>query len=280
MSRPSKEHYFMSLALLAAQRASCPRRKVGCVLVDKHSHVVSTGYNGPPSGEQNCTENPCGGHNQPSGQGLSLCRAIHAEINAFNQAGERLKTVTDMFLTAGPCCPLCTDTFLTLYKRGDLKNLKRMYFFDKYPSDTAKVFKDLGIELIHVDQNLDTNGFLFKLAVTLGFRQEYKPENTVLCIGGVLHGCSVVCNGMYLRADATSADVRELENLKLFDSSGIFPVPHDTVPIHEYYMTKFHLWNGTIKIMQYVGLSDNDLRKFIHDFEISNLGRPIFGSRR
>jgi len=276
MSRPSKEHYFMSLALLAAQRASCPRRKVGCVLIDKNSFVVSTGYNGPPSGEPNCTDKPCGGQNQPSGQGLNLCKAIHAEINAYNQAGDRLSTVTDMFLTAGPCCPLCTAATVGLIKTGKLGNLKKIYFFDRYPSDTAKTFEDLGIELIHVDQKLDKNGFLFNLAVTLGFRKRYEPMNRVLCIGGVLHGCTVTCEGKYLRADASKAEAKELEDLKYLKSSGLFTVPMDSIPIHDYYETNFMICNRQIRIMKYINLSEQDFRKFVHDFEISNLGRQFF----
>lgn len=278
MSRPSKEHYFMSLALLAAQRASCPRRKVGCVLVDKNSHVVSTGYNGPPSGESNCTDTPCGGQNQPSGQGLNLCKAVHAEINAYNQAGDRLPTVTDMFLTAGPCCPMCTAATVGLIKSDKLPNLKKIYFFDHYPSDTAKTFEDLGIELIYVDQRLDLNGFLFNLAVTFGFRKRYEPEpiNRVLCIGGVLHGCTVTCEGKYLRADASKAGAKELEDLKYLKSSSLFTVPMDAFPVHDYYETNLMICNRRIKIMKYINLSESDFKKFVHDFELSNLGRQFF----
>ena len=171
MSRPSKEHYFMSLALLAAQRASCPRRKVGCVLVNGDYHVVSTGYNGPPKDMVNCTDFPCGGQHHASGQGLNSCVAIHAEINAFEQAGNRLDTVVEMYLTCGPCCPLCTKQFLKLYNEGLFPSLQRIYYFDVYPSDTAEKFEALGIELIHLGKDLDPNGFLFKLAALLGFRQ-------------------------------------------------------------------------------------------------------------
>ena len=188
MSRPSKEHYLMSLALLAAQRASCPRRKVGCVLVNEDHHIVSTGYNGPPKGMINCTDVPCGGQHHASGQGLKACVAVHAEINAFEQAGNRLNTVVEMYLTCGPCCPLCTEQFLELYSEGQFSSLQRIYYFDKYPSDTAEKFEALGIELIHLGKNLDPKGFLFKLAVLLGFRSEPAKPYHVLCVGGPLHG--------------------------------------------------------------------------------------------
>ena len=170
MDRPDKNEYFMSLALLAAQRASCPRRKVGCVLVDNNNFVVSTGYNGPAVGVQNCTDVPCGGQHHASGQGLNTCVAVHAEINAFEQAGNRLNTVVEMYLTCGPCCPLCTEQFLKLYSEGKFSSLQRIYYFDVYPSDTAEKFEALGIELIHLGQNLNPSSLLYKLAVLLGFK--------------------------------------------------------------------------------------------------------------
>ena len=170
MDRPNKVEYFMSLALLAAQRASCPRRKVGCVLVNADHHVVSTGYNGPPKGMVNCTDFPCGGQHHASGQGLNSCVAVHGEINAFEQAGDRLNTVVEVYLTCGPCCPLCTKRFLELYSEGQFSSLQRIYYFDVYPSDTAGKFEALGIELIHLGLNLNSDSLLYKLAVLLGFK--------------------------------------------------------------------------------------------------------------
>lgn len=274
MSRPSKEHYFMSLALLAAQRASCPRRKVGCVLVDKNSFVVSTGYNGPPSGDPNCTDTPCGGQNQPSGQGLNLCKAIHAEINAYNQAGDRLLTVTDMFLTAGPCCPLCTAATVGLIKTGKLSNLKKIYFFDRYPSDTAKTFEDLGIELIHVDQKLDTNGFLFNLAVTLGFRKRYEPMNRVLCVGGPLHGHVVQYSSdcQFMRVNLSECKPDFLNQAMKFDSyirdrGGCIGA---TVDKADYYLMNYQISFKSFKVFKFCDMSDQLADQYIQGLLIEN----------
>lgn len=274
MSRPSKEHYFMSLALLAAQRASCPRRKVGCVLVDKNSHVVSTGYNGPPSGEPNCTDVPCGGQTQQSGQGLNLCKAIHAEINAYSQAGERLSSVTDMFLTAGPCCPLCTKTTVELIEANKLKNLKRIYFFDRYPSDTAKTFENLGVELIHVDQNLDKKGFLFKLAVTLGFRKEDTLKNQVLCVGGPLHGHVVQYSSDYqfMRVNLSECKPDFLNQTMKFDSyirdrGGCIGA---TVDEADYYLMNYQISFKSFKVFKFCDMSDQLADQYIQGLLIEN----------
>ena len=50
MARPNFQDYFMRLAYLAATRATCPRKHVGCVIVDVHNRVIATGYNGAPAG--------------------------------------------------------------------------------------------------------------------------------------------------------------------------------------------------------------------------------------
>lgn len=71
----------MHLADLAARRSNCMKRRVGCVLV-RAGRVISTGYNGTPRGVRNCNEGGCGRCNggEGSGQGLSSCLCLHAEV--------------------------------------------------------------------------------------------------------------------------------------------------------------------------------------------------------
>jgi dCMP deaminase len=49
-NRPDWNTYFMRLADIIKQRSPDPARQVGCVLVDKHRRIVSTGYNGLKAG--------------------------------------------------------------------------------------------------------------------------------------------------------------------------------------------------------------------------------------
>ena len=123
--RPSYDIYFMSLALLASKRGSCARREVGCVLVNKSNRVISTGYNGPLSGIQNCIDVPCPGASQPSGQSLDLCMAIHAEQNAMLTCDT--KDIYTAYCTALPCIqcskmlantPCVRIAYLTEYPHG------------------------------------------------------------------------------------------------------------------------------------------------------------------
>lgn len=81
MSRPDWPAYFTAVAEAVAQRASCPRAKVGAVIVSGDNRILATGYNGAPSGEPHCLDIGCDmedGHCQ---------RAIHAEVNAVTHAG-------------------------------------------------------------------------------------------------------------------------------------------------------------------------------------------------
>lgn len=96
--RPSWDTYFLNIALAVSKRSSCLRRNYGAVIVDTHHRIVSTGYNGSPSGAPNCIDNqfcPREEQNIPKGQGYEMCPAVHAEMNAILNADPvRLKNAT------------------------------------------------------------------------------------------------------------------------------------------------------------------------------------------
>src|SRR5665648_829795 len=87
--RPSWDRYFMQLAFVVAGRSTCLRRQVGAVMV-KEKQILSTGYNGSPSGLLHCDEVGCLRQSLgvPSGERLEICRAVHAEQNALVQAAK------------------------------------------------------------------------------------------------------------------------------------------------------------------------------------------------
>lgn len=102
MARLSQDQYFLRMARLVAARATCPRRSVGCVLVDERNHVLATGYNGVPSGVHHCTDTPCPGARYPSGEGYELCQATHAEQNALLQCSD-VDAIHTVYCTTQPC---------------------------------------------------------------------------------------------------------------------------------------------------------------------------------
>lgn len=46
----------MKIASVTAKRATCLRRSVGCVLLDKDGFILATGYNGVAAGQPHCNE--------------------------------------------------------------------------------------------------------------------------------------------------------------------------------------------------------------------------------
>jgi len=103
--RISKDEYFIKIAGLVSKRSTCIKRKVGSVLV-KDSHILSTGYNGAPSGFKHCTTETCVRQNLKSGEKPELCRGVHSEINCIIQAaihGTSIKGNTTLYTTHFPC---------------------------------------------------------------------------------------------------------------------------------------------------------------------------------
>ena len=88
MKRINKNNYYLDIAEVTLERATCIRRKWGAVIV-KNDEIISTGYNGAPRGRKNCNElGYCMREklNIPRGERYELCRSVHAEQNAIISA--------------------------------------------------------------------------------------------------------------------------------------------------------------------------------------------------
>ena len=77
--RRDKVNYYLDLAEVVGERATCIRRHFGAVIV-KDDEVISTGYVGAPRGRANCNEL---GHciresMKVRAEALRLCRSVHA----------------------------------------------------------------------------------------------------------------------------------------------------------------------------------------------------------
>jgi dCMP deaminase len=118
LERPTWDEYFMAIAAAVALRADCRRRRIGAVIVDEDRRIISTGYNGAPSGAGSCLAGDC-----PRGvsdvasftegnQNHADCISLHAEQNAIAWADRsRTKGATvyifQLGLAAGKHCPPC-----------------------------------------------------------------------------------------------------------------------------------------------------------------------------
>lgn len=88
------DEYFMNIAEAISKRSPDPNTKHGCVLVDTHNRVISTGYNGPIQGlphELIEWERP-----------QKYLWMIHAEDNAVTFAKCNLEGAT-AYVTGRPC---------------------------------------------------------------------------------------------------------------------------------------------------------------------------------
>ena len=95
--RISNDEYFIEIAKLVAKRSTCLSRNVGCVLVDKDNHILATGYNGPPKGQDHCTTCIRKKYND-----IHSCRAVHAEQNALLQCPD-ISKIYKAYITDSPC---------------------------------------------------------------------------------------------------------------------------------------------------------------------------------
>lgn len=83
MNRPSKDEYYLNIALAVSKRSTCLRRHYGCVIV-KDDVIVATGYNGSPRGCDNCCDiGKCNREDSERYKGYENCPAVHAEQNAL-----------------------------------------------------------------------------------------------------------------------------------------------------------------------------------------------------
>lgn len=166
----SVDEYFLQMAELASRRATCLRRSVGCVIVDRMNHVLSTGYNGVAKGLPHCNQvteqrpfvevhgrpsehweidpipvhgHACAGASCKPGEGLHLCEAIHAEANALVQCRD-ISAINTVYCTASPCVH-CMRLILGTAA-------KRIVFRTEYPhAESKELAKRAGIEWVRLE---------------------------------------------------------------------------------------------------------------------------------
>ena len=125
--RPKWDQYFLKLAMLASERATCPRMHCGCVLV-KNKNVIATGYNGSIPGDDHCEDVGClviDNH---------CVRTVHAEMNALVQAAKRGHAIEDAtaYVTNMPCTT-CAKALITA-------GVKRVVVFSEFHDTFATEF--------------------------------------------------------------------------------------------------------------------------------------------
>jgi len=154
--RPDLDEYFLKIASVIGERATCRRHHMGALAV-KEKHILATGYNGAPAGLPDCLELGClrDKLDIPSGERHEICRAIHAEQNVIIQAslhGVSLEGST-LYCTHTPC-RLCAKMLVNA-------KIKRFVSFRKYQDDSfSDLFQAAGIKVEIKERPPATIGYL------------------------------------------------------------------------------------------------------------------------
>jgi dCMP deaminase len=141
--RPGVDQYFMDMTHLVKVRGTCPRRRVGAVIV-KDKRVLTTGYNGAPRNFPHPIDVGCLRDELqiPHGMLADICPCLHAEQNAIIQAATTGVSIDggDLYCTTQPC----TQCSRMVANCG----LRRVVFEEEYPDPLATgILTTSGVEL-------------------------------------------------------------------------------------------------------------------------------------
>lgn len=128
---------YLRMALEWAQLSHCKRKQVGALIV-KNKMIISDGYNGTPSGFENCCEDS---------NGKTKWHVLHAEANAILKTASSSHNCSGgtLYLTMSPC----KDCSKLVYQAG----ITRLVYLNKYSDTTGIEFlKEAGIELVEFDK--------------------------------------------------------------------------------------------------------------------------------
>jgi len=127
---------YMRMARIWAENSYCQRRKVGALLV-KNKMIISDGYNGTPSGFENCCEDE---------NDNSKPYVLHAEANAITKIA-RSHNSSDgatLYVTASPCME-CAKLIIQ-------SGIKRVVYGENYRiMDGLDFLKQANIEVEFVE---------------------------------------------------------------------------------------------------------------------------------
>jgi dCMP deaminase len=98
LSKAKQERYdraYLRMAKEWATLSHCNRKQVGAIMV-KDRIIISDGYNGTPSGFDNCCEDA---------EGLTQWHVLHAEANAILKVARSTQSCENatLYITLSPC---------------------------------------------------------------------------------------------------------------------------------------------------------------------------------
>jgi len=128
---------YLKMALEWAKLSYCKRKQVGALIV-KDRTIISDGYNGTPSGFENCCEDE---NNQ------TKWYVLHAEANAILKISRSTQSCegATLYLTLSPC----KECSKLIFQSG----IKRVVYIQDYSDNEGLSFlKDAGVEILKISK--------------------------------------------------------------------------------------------------------------------------------
>lgn len=127
---------YLKMALEWAKLSHCERKQVGALIV-KDRMIISDGYNGTPTGYDNCCEDD---------DGKTRWYVLHAEANALTKIAKSNHNAdgATLYITLSPCKE-CSKLILQA-------GIKRVVYLNAYKDDSGlKFLEQSGVELTLVE---------------------------------------------------------------------------------------------------------------------------------
>ncbi|MCL7752601.1 dCMP deaminase family protein [Polaribacter sp. Z022] len=126
---------YLKMALEWGKLSHCKRKQVGALIV-KDRMIISDGFNGTPTGFDNCCED---------NEGITKWEVLHAEANAILKVASSTQSAkgSTLYITLSPC----TQCSKLIYQAG----IKRVVFANSY-RDTSGIdfLEKSGVEIMHL----------------------------------------------------------------------------------------------------------------------------------
>jgi len=155
--RPSWDEYFMKIAEVVGERATCDRGKTGC-LIARDKRILVTGYVGAPVGVAHCDDVGHEMHtviNEDGTQSKHCIRTTHAEQNAIaNAAKAGISVDGGTIYTHMTPCYVCAKILINA-------GIKRVVANKDYHGGkrSKEIFKEAGVQfdLLHSEMETYSN---------------------------------------------------------------------------------------------------------------------------
>lgn len=130
--RSKYDKAYLRIAKEWGQLSYCKRKQVGAIIV-KDRMIISDGYNGTPSGFENCCEDDAG---------LTKWYVLHAEANAISKVARSTQSCegATLYITLSPC----KDCSKLIHQSG----ITRVVYHEEYKdSEGIDFLRKAGVEI-------------------------------------------------------------------------------------------------------------------------------------